>query len=136
MQNKFLLPVALLSVVLIAAFGSKLHQDKQGVYELTLVTGSKTGNYYPFGQAIAEVVIQQNPRLRIKVVETQGADENMQRLQANQAQLAIVQNDTAAVPQARVIASLFKEVFHLIVSEQLGIESISDLKGKHIALMA
>ncbi|MBD0308307.1 MAG: TAXI family TRAP transporter solute-binding subunit, partial [Microcoleus sp. T1-bin1] len=134
MQNKFLLPVALLSVVLIGAFGSKLHQDKQRVHELTLVTGSKTGNYYPFGQAIAEVVMQQNPRLRIKVVETQGADENMRLLQANEAQLAIVQNDTAAVSQARVIASLFKEVFHLIVSEQSGIQSVSDLKGKHIAL--
>ncbi|MEG4489423.1 TAXI family TRAP transporter solute-binding subunit [Microcoleus sp. D2_18a_B4] len=136
MQNKFLLPVALVSVVLIGVFGGTLHQDKQRVYELTMATGTKTGYYYPFGQGIAEVVMQQNPRLRIKVVETQGSDENMRRLEANEAQLAIVQNDTAAVPQARVIASLFKEVFHLIVSEQSGIESVSDLKGKHIALMA
>ncbi|NJL68871.1 MAG: TAXI family TRAP transporter solute-binding subunit [Microcoleus sp. SM1_3_4] len=98
--------------------------------------GYKTGNYYPFGQAIAEVVVQQNPRIRIKVIETQGAEENMRRLQANEAQLAIVQNDTDAVPSARVIASLFKEVFHLIVSEQSGIQTVSDLKGKHIALMA
>ncbi|MEG4840209.1 TAXI family TRAP transporter solute-binding subunit [Microcoleus sp. B9-D4] len=134
MQNKFLLPVALLSVVLIGVFGWEVHKDKQRVYELTLVTGTKTGYYYPFGQAIAEVVIKQNPRLRIKVVETQGADENMRRLQANEAQLAIALNDTPAVPQARVIASLFKEVFHLIVSEKSGIKSVSDLKGKHIAL--
>ena len=136
MPNKLLLPVALLSVVLIGVFGWELHQDNQRVHELTLATGTKTGFYYPFGQAIAEVVIQQNPRLRIKVVETEGSEENMRRLQANQAQLAIVQNDTVAVPQARVIASLFKEVFHLIVSEQSGIQSVSDLKGKHIALMA
>ncbi|NJK73273.1 MAG: TAXI family TRAP transporter solute-binding subunit [Microcoleus sp. SU_5_6] len=136
MQIKFLLPVALLSFVSIGAFGWKLHHDKQQVYELTLATGTKTGNYYPFGQAIAEVVVQQNPRIRIKVIETQGAEENMRRLQANEAQLAIVQNDTDAVPSARVIASLFKEVFHLIVSEQSGIQTVSDLKGKHIALMA
>ncbi len=136
MQNKFLLPIAVLSVVLIGSFGWKLHQDKQRVYELTLATGTKTGNYYPFGQAIAEVVVQQNPRIRIQVVETQGAEENMRRLQAKEVQLAIVQNDTAAVPSARVIASLFKEVFHLIVSEQSGIQNVYDLKGKHIALMA
>lgn len=136
MQNKFLLPIALLSFVLIGAFGWKLHQDKERVYELKLATGTKTGNYYPFGQAIAEVVVQQNPRLRIQVVETQGADENMRRLQANDVQLAIVQNDTAAEPSARVIAALFKEVFHLIVSEESGIQNVSDLKGKHIALMA
>ncbi|MEG3926585.1 TAXI family TRAP transporter solute-binding subunit [Microcoleus sp. D3_18a_C4] len=134
MQNKFLLPVALLSVVLIGVFGWDVYKDKQRVHELTLLTGSKTGYYYPFGQAIAEVVMQQNPRLRIKVVETQGGDENMRRIQANEAQLAIALNTTGAVPQARVIASLFKEVFHLIVSEQSGIESVSDLKGKHIAL--
>jgi len=136
MQNKFLVPVAVLSVVLIGAFGSNLHQDKQQVHELTLATGTKTGTYYPFGKAMAEVVMQQNPRLRIKVVETQGAEENMGRLQANQAQLAIVQNNTAPLPEARVIASLFKEIFHLIVSEQSGIQSVSDLKGKNIALMA
>jgi len=131
-----MLPVALLSVVLIGVFGWNVHQDTQRVYELTLATGSKTGYYYPFGQAIAELVFQQNPRLRIKVLETEGSEENMRRLQANEAQLAIVQNDTVAVPEARVIASLFKEVFHLIVSEQSGIQSVSDLKGKHIALMA
>jgi uncharacterized protein len=136
MQNKFLLPIAVLSFVLIGAFGWKLHQDKQGVYELKLATGTKTGNYYPFGQAIAEVVVEQNPRLRIQVVETQGAEENMRRLQANEVQLAIVQNDTAAVPSARVVAALFKEVFHLIVSEESGIQNVSDLKEKHIALMA
>lgn len=112
MQNQFLLPVVILSVVLIGSFGWDLHQDKQRVYELTLATGTKKGIYYPFGQVIAEVVFQQNPRLRIQIVETQGAEENMQRLQANQVQLAIVQNDTAAVPSARVIASLFKDVFH------------------------
>ncbi len=89
MQNKFLLPIAVLSVVLIGSFGWKLHQDKQQVYELTLATGTKTGNYYPFGQAIAEVVVQQNPRIRIQVVETPGAEENMRRLEANEAQLAI-----------------------------------------------
>lgn len=136
MQNKLLLPVAVLSFVLIGAFGWKLHQDKERVYQLTLATGTKTGNYHPFGQALAEVVLQQNPHIRIQVIETQGADENMRKLEANEAQLAIVQNDTAAVPSARVIASLFKEVFHLIVSEQSGIHSVSDLKGKHIALMA
>ncbi|MCU0547504.1 MAG: TAXI family TRAP transporter solute-binding subunit [Oscillatoriaceae cyanobacterium Prado104] len=136
MQNKFLLPVALLCFVSIGAFGWKLHHDKQHIYELTLATGTKTGNYYPFGLAIAEVVVQQNPRIRIQVLETQGAEENMRRLEANEAQLAIVQNDTAAVPSARVIASLFKEVFHLIVSEKSGIQSVADLKGKHIALMA
>ncbi len=136
MQNKFLLPVALLSVVLIGVFGWEVHKDTQRVHELTLATGSKTGYYYPFGQAIAELVFQQNPRLRIKVLETEGADDNMRLLQANEAQLAIAQNDTVAVSQARVIASLFKEVFHLIVSEQSGIQSVSDLKGKHIALRA
>ncbi|MEG3862394.1 TAXI family TRAP transporter solute-binding subunit [Microcoleus sp. herbarium12] len=135
MQNKFLLPVALLSVFLIGAFGWKLHQDKQRVYQLTLATGTKTGNYHPFGQALAEVVMQHNPHIRIQVIETQGSEENMRKLESNEAQLAIAQNDTPAVSSARVIASLFKEVFHLIVSEKSGIKSISDLKGKHIALM-
>ncbi|MEG3905060.1 TAXI family TRAP transporter solute-binding subunit [Microcoleus sp. B4-C5] len=136
MQNKFLVPIALLSVVLIGAFGWNLHQDKQRVHELTLATGAKSGNYYPFGQAIAEVITKQNPRLRIRVIESQGAEENMRWLEANEVQLAIVQNNTEAVPSARVVAALFNEVFHLIVSEKSGIQNVADLQGKNIALMA
>ncbi|MEG3938155.1 MULTISPECIES: TAXI family TRAP transporter solute-binding subunit [unclassified Microcoleus] len=135
MQNKFVLTLALLSFILIGSFGWKLHRDKDQIYELTLATGIKAGNYYPFGQAIAELVSQQNPRIHIQVIETQGAQENMNKLEANEAQLAIVQNNTEAVPSARVIASLFKEVFHLIVSEKSGIQTVGDLKGKHISLM-
>ncbi len=63
MQNKFLLPVAVLSVVLIGSFGWNLHEDKHRVYELTLATGTKKGNYYPFGMAISKVVFQQNPTI-------------------------------------------------------------------------
>ncbi|MEG4232358.1 TAXI family TRAP transporter solute-binding subunit [Microcoleus sp. Pol11C3] len=82
-----------------------------------MATGTKSGNYYPFEQAIAEVVTQQNPRLRIRVIESQGAEKNMRLLQANEVQLAIVPNNTAAVPSDRGLASFFKDVLHLIVSE-------------------
>jgi TRAP transporter TAXI family solute receptor len=136
MSNKLILPVALFSLVLVAGFTWKLVSDKQRISYLTIATGTKTGDYYPFAKAIAEVVAQQNPKLRLKVIETQGAQENIRLLQANKAQLALWQSDVPTVPSARSVVSLYQEVFHLIVTEQSGIKNVSDLKGKRIALMS
>ena len=135
MSNKFVVPVALFSLVLVAGFTWKLVQDKQQVTYLTIATGSKTGNYYPFAEAIAQVVAEQNPQIRLKLIETQGAQENIKLLQENKAQLALWQSDAPTAPSIRTVALLYQEVFHLIVSEQSGIRNVADLKGKRIALM-
>jgi TRAP transporter TAXI family solute receptor len=136
MSNKFILPVALLSLVLVGGFTWKLVINNQQVHYLTIAAGAKTGDYYPFASAIAEVVAQHNPKIQLKVVETQGAQENIQRLKTNKAQLALWQSDSPTVPSARAVALLYQEVFHLIVTEQSDIRNVSDLKGKRIALMS
>jgi TRAP transporter TAXI family solute receptor len=134
-SNKFILPVALFSLILVAGFTWKLVQDKQRITYLTIATGAKTGSYYPFAEAIAQVVAQQNPQIRLKVIETQGAQENVKLLEANKAQLALWQSDAPTTPSVRAVALLYQEVFHLIVTEQSGIGNVADLKGKRIALM-
>jgi TRAP transporter TAXI family solute receptor len=135
MPNKFILSVALFSLVLVGGLTWKLVSNNQQVHYLTIAAGGKTGDYYPFAKAIAEVVAQHNPKIRLKVIETQGAQENIKLLEEKKVQLALWQSDAATVPSARAVASLYQEVFHLIVTEQSGIQNVSDLKGKRIALM-
>lgn len=135
MPNKFILSVALFSLVLVGGFTWKLFTNNQRIHYLTIAAGGKTGDYYPFAKAIAEVVAQHNPKIRIKVLETQGAQENIKLLEEKKAQLALWQSDADPVPSARAVASLYQEVFHLIVTEQSGIQNVSGLKGKRIALM-
>lgn len=136
-HRQYLLPLSILSlsVILIGGFLAKIQMDKKRTYSLVLATGSQQGIYYPFGKAIAQVISQVNPQLKIEILETEGGEQNMKFLEANKAQLAIIQTDTETTPSGREIASLFTEVFHLIAAENSGIKTLSDLRGKRIALM-
>lgn len=130
MQNKLVSLGALLSLVLICFFGGIFYYNKIEVYHLTLATSSSS-----LGQAIAQVVLQQNPRIHIKFMQTKGSRENMKLLEENKVQLIVAQSDTTPVAPARIVLSLFKESFELIVTEDSGIKAVSDLRGKRIALM-
>ena len=49
--------------------------------------------------------------------------------------LALVQNDTPVQRNVRAIAQLYPEMFHLIANKDANINTLTDLKGKRIALM-
>ncbi|HER34056.1 MAG TPA: hypothetical protein ENO19_01120, partial [Halothiobacillaceae bacterium] len=63
---------------------------------LRLATGSKTGVYYPMGHGIKRVIEAFYPgKVEIEVVESTGTLENLQLIDNDQVDLALVQNDTA-----------------------------------------
>lgn len=135
MQTKFTLSLVLLSVLAATGFAAQWIQSRNRVYELTIATGSQDGEYYAFAQALATVVSRQNPKIKITVTETAGAQQNLELLDAEKAQLAIVQSDTPSRPSARAVAYLFPEVFHLVAGANSQIQTIPDLRGKRVALM-
>lgn len=135
MPTKLTLPVVLLSIVMALAFAVQWLREQNRVYSLTLATAGKNGEYYAFGQALAKVVAKHQPHIQIKVLETEGSPQNMELLAKNQVQLAIVQGDTPVQPSVEAIASLFPEMFHLVAAANSDIQSVSDLKGKRVALM-
>ncbi|MBW4516959.1 MAG: TAXI family TRAP transporter solute-binding subunit [Timaviella obliquedivisa GSE-PSE-MK23-08B] len=134
MKVKFALPVLVISIVATIAFSVQWLQQRQ-VQHVTIATGSSDGEYYAFAQALATVVARHQPKIRITVVATKGAQQNQDLLEQKRVELAIVQSDTPPQPSVRAVAYLFPEVFHLIVSKKSGIEKISDLKGRRVALM-
>ena len=137
MSRKLIASVSIAVLCLAITGGAvwKLLKEKNSTIELKLATGSKGGDYYTFGEAIRQVITQNEPNIKLQVIPTKGSVENMQLLADGKVQLALVQNDTPAKPSARAIALIYPEVFHLIASQKSEIKSIFDLKGKRIALM-
>lgn len=135
MKAKFTLSVLVVSVVAAIAFSVQWTQQRRQVHNIVIATGSSDGEYYAFAKALATVVARRQPRIRITVISTKGAQQNQELLEQKKVGMAIVQSDTPSRPPVRAMAYLFPEVFHLIVGEKSGIEKMSDLKGKRVALM-
>ena len=110
-------------------------QTQQRVYNLTIATGGASGEYYAFGNALAKVVAKHQPNIHIEVKETSGSQENEELISAHKVDLAILQADTSVNGSVKAITFLFPEMFHLIAHVDSGIDHVSDLKGKKIALM-
>ncbi|NET40366.1 MAG: TAXI family TRAP transporter solute-binding subunit, partial [Cyanothece sp. SIO1E1] len=135
MERRLTLPiVVLISSIAACAFALQWFRDRHRIYTLNLATAGKSGQYYAFGQALAAVMAD-NSQIQVNVVETNGSRQNMQLLGQQQVDLAIIQSDVPIQPAVQAIAPLFPEMFHLIAAADSGIETVSDLQGKRVALM-
>ncbi|XWK87196.1 MAG: TAXI family TRAP transporter solute-binding subunit [Phormidium sp.] len=103
-------------------------------HRLTLVAGSKDGESYILSKAIEKVVEAKNPQIQIEVVETKGTEENLEKLEKGEAQLATAQADIPAGRSARIVVFLYPDIFQLAVKATSPIQQFSDLRGKRIAL--
>lgn len=135
MQNKLILLILFLSLGASGVLTWQWLRDRHQIHTLVLATGGKEGEYYAFGEALAQVVARHQPKLQIQVMETEGSLQNQRLLESGQVDLAILQSDTLVSPKTEAIALLFPEVFHLIARRSAQIQSVSDLRGKRIALM-
>ena len=135
MRPRLGLSLLLFSLIAATVFAVAWMRSRYQVYQLVIATGSKDGEYYAFAQALATVMTRHQSNLKVTVLETQGAGQNLELLESGQAQLAIIQSDTPPEPSARAVAFLFPEVFHLVVRNESGIERFTDLNGKRVAIM-
>ncbi len=119
-------------LALAAGIGIKLFYDRTKTIELVIATGSPQGEYFAMGQTLAEVLPRYAPRLKVTVIETKGATENMSLVDRGEAHLAFVQSDTETKSNIRSIASMYIEAFHLVARPGAKINEFSDIKGKRI----
>jgi uncharacterized protein len=115
-----------------------------GAESLGLVTGSKTGTYFQFGQNIA--MVAQGADLEILVKESEGSIDNIRRLvSAENAALGIVQSDVlgflsrSADGQVRRIAARLRLVFPLYNEEvhlfaRRSIRRVDDLASQRVVV--
>ena len=135
MSNQLIFPLMFLSTLAASIFGWQWFRSQNGVAHLTIATGDPQGEYYAFAQALATVVARHQPQIQIEVRATEGSVENLELLEHERVQLALIQSDTIVSPSTKAVATLFPEIAHLIVSQESDIDSFSKLKGKRIALM-
>ncbi len=103
-------------------------------YTVALGAGAKEGDSFILSSAIEPVVERYYPNIDIQVIETGGTSDNLDRLEANEIQLATAQADVSPGERARTVAILYPDKALTIVNETAPIQSFSDLRGKTIAL--
>ncbi len=156
MKRKFinLLVLGLLVLVLAACGGAEETNnsgESGGAREfLTIATGGTGGTYYPLGGAIANIINTNIDNVRSNVESTGGSVANIRLISDKEAQLAFVSADSAyyaytgteffedeeSHKDLRAIASLYPEVIQVVTTEQAGVKSFDDLKGKRVAVGA
>ncbi|BAU42270.1 TAXI family TRAP transporter solute-binding subunit [Leptolyngbya sp. O-77] len=134
MQSKFAIPVVVLSVLGAIAFAAQWTVEQRRVYQLTIATGNPDGEYYAFASALSNVVAAHEPKIQIRVLETEGSQQNATLLAQKETDLGIIQGDTALDPSVQAIAYLFPEICHLIAAPSASIQQFTDLKGKRVAI--
>jgi len=104
------------------------------------------GAYYPFGQAIANLVTKYSGGMQMTPEVTGGAVENCRLVIKGDVDIGITNENHAyaavkglepfvnAKGDLNVVARLYPSVFHIMVPESSPINSITDLKGKRLAV--
>jgi len=110
------------------------YQNMHKTYTVRIAASKPGSETFQLIQTAADVVARQNPTIHLELIPSLGSSQNLQLLKANQVQLAAVQADSEMIPEARLVANLFPDVFQLVVRADSGIESIADIRGKSLAL--
>jgi TRAP transporter TAXI family solute receptor len=120
----------------------------QRTTKISIGTAGVGGNYYSFGRAYAQVLMQDIKDTDVQARVTTGSGANLRMLTSQEAglDLAIVQSDLLAqstvskgpasdnTPGVKAIAGMYIEAVQIVVRRDSGIETVSDLRGKLISV--
>lgn len=109
---------------------------------VTLILGTATpgGGFPVYGDAFAEMVNAQDPKLAIQAKNTKGSAENVPLLEANQLDLGLVAGEIASAALAkpgtrlRVITAMYSSPGMFAVRGDSPVRAIADLKGLPVVL--
>jgi TRAP transporter TAXI family solute receptor len=110
------------------------------IFTLVLATATPGGGFPVYGDAFADMVNAQEPRLRIQPKNTKGSTENVPLLKASQVDLALVAGEIATAALAepgtplRIIAGIYSSPGVLMVRGESPYRSIAELRGKPVVL--
>jgi TRAP transporter TAXI family solute receptor len=108
--------------------------QKEKPVRLIFSSGQPGGVYFPLALSIARVVQKDYPYIEIEVVTGKGSSENINRLMQEEADLAIIQNDSPGDVSIRTVAPLYREVLHFLVRRDRGINKFKDIVGRRVAI--
>ena len=121
--------------------GAALAQQKT----LAITTGGTGGVYYPLGGGLANVISKNLPGYQATAEVTGGSVDNLKLIGSGQSEIAFVMADAAldaykgddkfkgAKVAVRTLMVLYPNRMHVVTVEGMGIEKMSDLKGKRVS---
>ena len=135
-------------LLLVVALTALMSASAVAQTNVTILTGSTSGVYYPLGNAISVIFNKSIPGARSSVQVTQGSVENLNLLEAGDGELAFSLGDTVSAawkgdPDAgfktrleklRGVAAIYRNHIQLVVSESSGAKTLRDLKGKRVSV--
>ncbi|ARK29974.1 TAXI family TRAP transporter solute-binding subunit [Halalkalibacter krulwichiae] len=147
---------AMIFTVLVAACSSETQNSNEGAESgdtknVVLTTAGTSGAFYPIGAAMAQIVNNNEPSLRITNQASGGSVENVRLLKNGEVEFALLGGDSAVGAYEGIglefegdphddvlkgVFSMYSQPLNLVTVEGTGIESFSDLEGKRIAVGA
>ena len=140
---------AVLAAMVVFFTGCNGNSDVEGKKFLNIGTGGTAGTYYPIGGAMAEILNKEIPGMSASAQSTGASVANVNMLGDGTIDLATVQNDIAyyaangtemfvdkKVNGLKGVAALYPETCQFVTLKSSGIKSLSELKGKRIAVGA
>lgn len=122
--------------------------EQENIRVLTIGTADSGGTMYPVGRAIAEVLNQYIPTLKINTGASRGSIANVEALQTGQIDLGLVSGDVAycayrgteefagkSMTGLRAIAAVYLSESNWLAENSLdGVTYVHDLLGKRVAV--
>ena len=116
---------------------------------INIATGGTSGTYFPLGGAVADILNKNIKGVNASAQSTGASVANINLLQQGKVDIAFVQNDIAyyasngvemfkdkKVANLKGIATLYPETVQIITLGKTGIKSLSEVKGKRVAVGA
>src|SRR5688500_6529520 len=113
---------------------------KEALVVLILGTATPGGGFPLYGDAFAEMVNAQEPKIRVEPRNTKGSTENVPLLEAGKVDIALVAGEIASAALAkpgtplRIVAAMYSSPGMFIVRADSPHRMISDLRGKPVVL--
>ncbi len=140
---------SLLAGLLVAnlAFGAVSARAQEFI---NVLTGGTSGVYYPLGVALSEIYGAGISGARTQVQATKASVENLNLLQQGKGEIAFSLGDSvqeavkgnkeagfpAKLDKLRGIAAIYPNYIQIVASQESGIKSLADLKGKSLSVGA
>ncbi|GAB3174713.1 TAXI family TRAP transporter solute-binding subunit [Streptomyces incanus] len=110
---------------------------------VTLSTGTRAGVYQKYGELLRTSLSKHMPDLEVRLLTSDGSQENVRRVATGQADFAIAAADAVQTYKLsgargadglRGVARLYDDYVQLVVPPGSGIRSVADLRGKRVAI--
>jgi TRAP transporter TAXI family solute receptor len=117
---------------------------------INVLTGGTSGIYYPLGVALGKIYDETIPNVRTQVQATKASVENLILLEQGRGDIAFTIGDSlkaawegdddagfkTKLGKLRAIAAIYPNYIQLVATNESGIKTVTDLKGKRLSVGA